>query len=27
LKRSLPSYPGLDDDDVKLVCEKINEVI
>ena len=24
---SLPSYPGLDDDDVKLVCEKINEVI
>ena len=24
---SLPSYPGLEDDDVKLVCEKINEII
>jgi perosamine synthetase len=24
---SLPSYPGLGDDDVKLICEKINEVI
>ena len=24
---SLPSYPGLEDDDVKVVCEKINEVL
>ena len=24
---SLPSHPGLKDDDVKLICEKINEII
>ena len=24
---SLPSYPGLEDDNVKVVCEKINEVL
>ena len=24
---SLPSYPGLEDDDIKVVCEKINEVL
>jgi dTDP-4-amino-4,6-dideoxygalactose transaminase len=24
---SLPSYPGLEDDSIKVICEKINEVL